>query len=61
MTTPSDIVHHAAQARAGDLALAAAAARCAEQRGPRSTFTLNPWVARCVPAPPRPAPRHAHS
>jgi hypothetical protein len=61
MTTPSDIAHHAAQARARDLAQAAQAVRCAEPQSPRSTFSLNPWVARCVPAPPRPTPLHANS
>jgi hypothetical protein len=61
MTTPTDIVHHAARARAQALVVAAAAGRCAEPHGPRSTVALNPWVARCVPAPPRSAPGHAHS
>jgi hypothetical protein len=54
MTTPSDIAHHAARARTDELERAAAAARCAARRSPRSTYRLNPWVARCVPPLPQP-------
>ena len=60
MTTPSDAAHHAEQARADEL-LCAAAEQRAEQRGPRSTFSLNPWVGRCVPAAPRPIALPCHS
>jgi hypothetical protein len=61
MTTPSDIAHHAARARTDELWQAAAAVRCAEQRSPRSTYRLNPWVARCVPPLLRPTTLHGHS
>jgi hypothetical protein len=56
MTTPSDAAHHAEQARTDELLRAAT-----EQRTPRSTFSLNPWVARCVPAGPRPTTLPCHS
>jgi hypothetical protein len=60
MTTPSDAAHHAEQARADELSCAAAE-QLSEQRSPRSTFRLNPWVARCVPAAPRPTTLPCHS
>jgi hypothetical protein len=61
MTSPSDIAHHAAQARTQELEHGAAAARCAQRRSPRSTYRLNPWVARCVPPLPLPTTVHGHS
>jgi hypothetical protein len=60
MTQPNDAAHHAEQARTDELVCAAAEQR-SERRSPRSTFRLNPWVARCVPAPPRPTAVPCHS
>jgi hypothetical protein len=59
MTHPNDAAHHAEQARTDEL-VCAAAEQLGERRGPRSTFRLNPWVARCVPAAPRPTPVPCH-
>jgi hypothetical protein len=60
MTSPNDAAHHAEQARTDELVCAAAEQR-AELRGPRSTYRLNPWVARCVLAAPRPTALPCHS
>jgi hypothetical protein len=59
MTSPSDAARHAEQDRTDELVCAAAEQR-AEQRGPRSTLRLNPWVARCVLARPRPTTLPCH-
>jgi hypothetical protein len=56
MTSTSDAARHAERPRADEPVCAAA-----DQSGPRSTLRLNPWIARCVPAPPRPTTVHRHS
>jgi hypothetical protein len=56
MTTPNDIAYHAGTARTDDMLRAAAEARRAERRGPRSTVrlgergTLRSLVRRLRPA-----------
>ena len=59
MTSTSGGAHRAEQAGSDALVCAAAELRT-EQRGPRSTFRLNPWVARCAPAAPRPTTLPCH-
>jgi hypothetical protein len=59
MTSTSGGAHRAEQAGTDELVCAAPELRT-DQRGPRSTFRLNPWVARCVPAAPRPTTLPCH-